>query len=84
MGALRLDSARPFDSEIEVHCAKYFKITFATLRSLEFIFSINSSKLLEPKNPQPVESARAPLQTGPVVVATTGRRARIPFGNQNA
>jgi hypothetical protein len=54
MGVLRLDSARPFDSKIDLHCAKYFKITFATLRSLESISSINSSKLLEPKNPQPV------------------------------
>ncbi len=49
MGALRQISARPVDGETEVQCATYFKIAFAMPRSLEFTFSINSSKLLEPK-----------------------------------
>jgi hypothetical protein len=53
MGALRLDSARPFDAKIEIHCAKYFKISVATPRPLKFSFSTNSRKLAE-KNPQPV------------------------------
>jgi hypothetical protein len=55
MGALRLDSARPFDAKIEIHCAKYFKISVATPRPLKFSFSTNSRKLAEQKNPQPVE-----------------------------
>ena len=54
MGALRLDSARPFDAKIEIHCAKYFKISVATPRPLKFSFSTNSRKLAEQKNPQPV------------------------------
>jgi len=56
MGALRLDSARPFDAKIEIHCAKYFKISVATPRPLKFSFSTNSRKLAEQKNPQPVVS----------------------------
>ena len=54
MGALRLDSARPFDAKIEIHCAKYFKISVATPRPLKFSFSTNSRKLAEQKDPQPV------------------------------
>jgi len=44
---------RPFDAKIEIHCAKYFKISVATPRPLKFSFSTNSRKLAE-KNPQPV------------------------------
>jgi hypothetical protein len=58
MGALRLDSARPFDAKIEIHCAKYFKISVATPRPLKFSFSTNSRKLAEQKNPQPVVGLR--------------------------
>jgi hypothetical protein len=47
MGAPRQDLARPFNNAIEVHCAKYFTMTFVTPRSLEFTFSANSSNPLE-------------------------------------
>jgi hypothetical protein len=64
MGALRLDSARPFDAKIEIHCAKYFKISVATPRPLKFSFSTNSRKLAEQKNPQPVDHIRALARSG--------------------
>ena len=41
--ALRQDLACPFNNETEVHCAKYFQMTFVTPRFLEFLRSTDSS-----------------------------------------
>jgi hypothetical protein len=78
MGALRLDSARPFDAKIEIHCAKYFKISVATPRPLKFSFSTNSRKLAEQKNPQSV--GFQPLDA--LLMAARMRRESSPGRNR--
>ena len=49
MVALRQDLARPFNNEMQVHCTKYFQMTFVTPRFLEFLRSTDFSDPLAEK-----------------------------------
>jgi hypothetical protein len=65
MRGRRLDSARPFDVQIEIPCAKYCKISVATPRPRKFNFSTNARTLAEQKNPQPVVRHRSRVDPKP-------------------
>ena len=47
MAALRQHFPRPFNTDIEIHCAKYFQTTFVTPRFPEFPRSTDFSNLSE-------------------------------------